>query len=283
MTRIYVFPGQGSQKVGMGAGLFEQFPNETAQADQILGYSIRQLCLEDPRKELDQTQFTQPALYVVNALSHLKKLRETSLGPDFLAGHSLGEYNALLAAEVFDFITGLKLVKQRGLLMSRATGGSMAAVLGLAIPVLREVLASPAFSGVDVANFNSPAQVVISGPSDQVNAVRPALESAGARMVIPLKVSAAFHSRYMKPASEDFRRFLDGFTFSAPRIPVIANVTAAPYDGSSVKDNLSRQIASSVRWTDTIQLLLRQPDAQFEEVGPGLVLTGLIRQIKTSV
>jgi trans-AT polyketide synthase/acyltransferase/oxidoreductase domain-containing protein len=266
----------------MGAGLFELFPAEVEQADQVLGYSIRQLCLEDPRQELDQTKFTQPALYVVNALSLLKKIQDTGLRPNFVAGHSLGEYNALLAADVFNFVTGLKLVKQRGLLMSRASGGAMAAVLGLTIPALQSVLAAPEFSGIDIANLNSPAQVVISGPTDQINAVKAALEAAGARLVIPLKVSAAFHSRYMKHAADEFRRYLDAFSFSAPRIPVIANVSAAPYDPSSIKDNLARQISSSVRWTDSVNYLLRQPEPQFEEIGPGAVLTGLIRQIKAA-
>jgi malonyl CoA-acyl carrier protein transacylase len=282
MTQIHLFPGQGSQKKGMGAGLFELFPAEVRAADHELGYSLAELCLEDPEGKLNQTEFTQPALYAVNALSRLKHINDTGIRPDFVAGHSLGEYNALLAAGAFDFLTGLRLVRRRGALMSQVRGGGMAAVVGLPVDAIRAVLAAPAFAGVDVANFNSPLQVVVSGPADQVAAAAPEFEKAGARIVVPLKVSAAFHSRHMSEASGMFAEFLAGFSFNPLQIPVIANVTARPCEPGRVAQNLARQINSPVLWTDSIRFLLTQPDPQFTEIGPGQVLTGLLRQIKTA-
>lgn len=159
----YVFPGQGSQQKGMGQGLFEQYQHLTDQADQILGYSIKKLCTEKGYFDVNHTQYTQPALYVVNALSYLKKLEETGGKPDFAAGHSLGEYNALFAAGAFDFGTGLKLVKKRGELMGRITGGGMAAVIGLDKEQVTAVLEEHHLHTIDVANENTPRQIVISG------------------------------------------------------------------------------------------------------------------------
>ncbi|MDB6055698.1 MAG: malonyl CoA-ACP transacylase [Verrucomicrobiales bacterium] len=264
----------------MGAELFPHFPKEVAAADAELGYSIVELCTEDKEGKLGNTEFTQPALFVVNALSWLKKLQDGGGKPDFVAGHSLGEYNALFAAGAFDFTTGLKLVKKRGELMSKARGGGMAAVVGLPVEKIKETLQAPELSGIDVANYNSPAQFVISGPVDQIAKSEAALKSAGARNVVVLKVSAAFHSRYMVNSMNEFASFLSGFRFQTFEIPVIANVTARPYQPGDVYDNLARQISSSVLWTDSIRYLLQQPDPHFEEVGPGMVLTSLIRQIK---
>jgi len=282
MTRIFVFPGQGSQKVGMGEGLFPGFAGEVAAADDVLGYSIQQLCLLDPEQKLGQTEFTQPALYVVNTLSYLKRLRDTGETPDFVAGHSLGEYNALFSAGVFDFATGLRLVQKRGELMARVTDGGMAAVLGLGVERVREILRDSGSGGLDIANLNTPAQVVISGPAEDVRKAQEIFQGAGAKMFVPLKVSGAFHSRYMETARMEFDAFLAGFQFSAPTIPVVANVTAAPYGTGQARELLSRQITSPVRWAESIQFLLRQPKPQFEEIGPGKVLTGLIRQIVTT-
>lgn len=266
----------------MGASLFAKFPREVAVADSILGVSIERLCLEDPREELNRTDRTQPALYVVNALTYLDRLREGHPPPDVVAGHSLGEYNALFAAGVFDFATGLRLVRKRGALMAQANGGGMAAVLGLSLEKMREVLADARFSEVDIANLNSPSQIVVSGPADQVDASADAFEKAGARMVMRLKVSAAFHSRAMVQAADAFRRFIEPVELAPPRIPVIANVTARPYGPHEARELLVQQITAPVRWTESVQYLLREPDVTIEEIGPGTVLSGLVRQIRAA-
>ncbi|MEX2272829.1 MAG: ACP S-malonyltransferase [Vicinamibacterales bacterium] len=278
--QIVLFPGQGSQAKGMGEALFDRFGDMTAEADRVLGYSIRELCVDDPRSELAQTQFTQPALFVVNALMYRARLDDGGAVPAFVAGHSLGEYNALLAAGCFEFATGLTMVKERGALMGRVSGGGMSAVIGLEPAAIQEVLeASDAGRRLDVANFNSFEQTVIAGPKEDLDALKPALETAGARMVVPLNVSAPFHSRYMRDAQREFEQCLQTFEFRAPAIPVISNVDARPYEGD-VRTTLAAQIGSSVRWLDSMLYLLEQPEPAFEEVGPGQVLTKLLRQIQ---
>lgn len=267
----------------MGADVFPLFPAETAAADAILGYSVRERCIEDPGAKLRETQYTQPLLFTVCSLMYLKRVRETGRRPDAVAGHSVGEFAALFAAGVFDFEDGLKIVKKRGELMSRATGGGMAAVIGLSVDEIRAVLQSSGFDRIDVANLNSPHQSVISGLKEDVAEVGQAFEKAGAKMFVPLEVSAAFHSRYMRGAQTEFEAFVRGFTFTAPSIPVIANVSARPYGPDDVASNICRQITSPVRWVESMQhLLLQHPDAEFEEIGPGLVLTGLLRQARAA-
>lgn len=265
----------------MGGDLFERFADWTTEADRILGYSVRELCLEDPRGELGLTQFTQPALFVVNALTWRARQEAGKPAPSFVAGHSLGEYNALLAAGVFDFATGLAMVRERGALMGRVSGGGMAAVIGLAPARIAEILAtSEAGRRLDVANFNAFDQTVIAGPVADIEAVRPDFEAAGVRAFTPLKVSAPFHSRYMRDAMDEFGRFLAGFTFAAPAVPVISNVTAEPYPADDVRGTLAKQIGSSVRWLDSMVGLLDRGLTEFEEVGPGNVLTKLMVRIK---
>lgn len=277
----YVFPGQGSQKKGMGGTLFDEFPELTKQADQILGYSIKELCLEDPGLKLSQTQYTQPALFVVNAFSYLKKIDETGKKPDFVAGHSLGEFNALFAAGVFDFETGLKLVKKRGELMSRATGGGMAAVIGLNEEQVTDVLQRHHLQSICIANLNSPFQIVISGPKDDVDNAKAVFEGVKeVKLFTPLKTSGAFHSRYMEEAKQEFAKFIHPFVFEKPAIPVIANVSARPYKPSEISENLIEQITHPVKWTESIRYLLGLGEMEFEELGPGKVLTGLITRIK---
>lgn len=281
MSTVCLFPGQGSQSVGMGGELFERFADWTSEADRILGYSIRELCLEDPRSELGLTQFTQPALFVVNALMWRARQEDGKPAPAFVAGHSLGEYNALLAAGVFDFTTGLTLVKERGALMGRVSGGGMAAVIGLPPERIAGILgASDAGRRLDVANFNAFDQTVIAGPVADIEAVKPDFEAAGVRAFTPLKVSAPFHSRYMREAMEEFEAFLAGFPFAAPSLPVISNVTAEPYPADDVRGTLAKQIGSSVRWLDSMVRLLEQGFTEFEEVGPGNVLTKLLMRIR---
>ncbi len=279
MTKIYVFPGQGSQSAGMGGELFGQFSELVKQADEVLGCSVEDLCLNDPDKKLGQTDYTQPALYIVNALTYLSKTEETDLRPDFVAGHSLGEYNALFAAGVFDFITGLKLVQKRGQIMVKVTGGGMAAVIGMQPDKIKQVLKDASFETIDIANLNSPKQTVISGRKEDIDAVKTVFEDAGVRLFIPLKVSGAFHSSYMQDAQNEFSDFLNGFEFQPVQIPVIANYTAAPYENDETVNNMVQQISSPVRWVETIQYLKQQPEPEFEEIGPGNVLTKLIKQI----
>jgi malonyl CoA-acyl carrier protein transacylase len=280
MTRIYFFPGQGSQTVGMGEKLFDRFPAQVAIADAELGYSVRNLCLRDPLNQLNQTMFTQPALFVVNVLSFLNQLFETGLLPRFVAGHSLGEYSALFAAGVFDFQTGVRLVNRRASLMAQASGGGMAAVVGLAAEQIRQALASAGLNSIDLANLNSRSQTVISGPEKELATSQAVLEKAGAQLFKRLPVSAAFHSRYMAEAGYHFGKFLEPFAFAEPRIPVLSNVTARVHDSSQIKRMLTQQITQPVRWNETIQWLLQQPDPEFLELGPGNVLTGLLRRIK---
>ena len=282
MSRIYLFPGQGSQRRGMGADVFPKFPDETAAADAILGYSVAQQCVEDPGDKLSQTEYTQPLLFTVSALTYLDTLRETGLKPDMVAGHSVGEFAALFAAGVFDFATGLRLVQKRGELMSRAVGGGMAAVVGMTPEEIQGVLQAAGFTTIDVANLNSPKQSVISGLKDDVLAVRSAFEAAGAKKFVPLDVSGAFHSRYMRPAQAEFESFARTLTFSAPTLPVIANVTARPYEHEQIIANMTRQITRPVRWVESMQYALQLPEPTFEEIGPGNVLTALMRQIKSA-
>lgn len=275
----YMFPGQGSQKRGMGQDLFAQFPEYTAQADALLGYSIQALCLEDAQQQLNNTQYTQPALYVVNAFSYLKTLADGQPKPDYVIGHSLGEYNALFAAEVFDFATGLALVKKRGELMSQMHGGGMAAVVGLSSQELTSLLEEQGLSGVKIANYNSYQQMVISGPQADIQRAQPLFAEMGKVSFIPLSVSGAFHSLYMLSAQQAFAEFVQEIEFATPSIPVIANVDAAPYHPAVVKSNLIQQIAQPVLWTKTIEYLQAKPNMQFQEIGPGTVLSGLLRRI----
>lgn len=277
---IYLFPGQGSQKIGMGQELFERYPQRVEEADDILGYSIAKLCLEDPEGCLNLTQYTQPALYVVNALSYFTQREDnTVLQADYAAGHSLGEYNALLAAQAFDFATGLKLVQKRGWLMSETEPGGMSAIIGLTLEKIQEIFQSLNINTIDIANLNSPTQIVISGPPTDLDQIDPACKKAGAKLVVRLNVSGSFHSRYMKPAALLFSQFLQGFIFSPLKMPVIANSTAAPYENHEIALRLAEQIYSPVRWTDTIQYLFKTPQPEFKELGPHGVLTKLVKQI----
>lgn len=275
----YLFPGQGSQARGMGKELFELFSTYTEQADDLLGYSIQELCTDDPKQRLNQTQYTQPALFVVNALMYLKILSDTHQKPDYVAGHSLGEYNALFAAEVFDFTTGLTLVKKRGELMSQVQGGGMAAVLGLKAQELNQFLQDNDLSTITVANFNSCQQLVISGPKVDIVRAQTAFSTVKEVTFIPLSVSGAFHSAYMITAQQAFAAFLQDFVFATPTLPVLSNINALPYHPAVIKTNLINQITCSVKWTNTIEYLMKKPAIIFKEVGPGNVLSGLIKRI----
>jgi malonyl CoA-acyl carrier protein transacylase len=267
----------------MGGELFERFADWTRIADEVLGYSIRELCLEDPDDRLGLTAYTQPALFVVNALTYRARIEDGGPAPAFLAGHSLGEYNALLASGVFGFASGLRLVARRGELMGKVTGGGMAAVIGLEPSRIEQVLAeNDAGRRLDVANFNSVDQTVIAGPLDDLEAVRDAITGAGARSFILLKVSAPFHSRYMRAAAQEFAAVIqsEATGFETPTVPVVSNVTARLYVADAIVETLGQQIDHAVRWLDSVRFLLDNGVNEFEEIGPGSVLSKLVTRIR---
>ncbi len=275
----YIFPGQGSQFKGMGGDLFDAFPEKEKEADEILGYSIRTLCNEDPVSNLNLTQYTQPAMYVINALSYLQEIKRTGFRPHYLAGHSLGEYNALNASGVLTFGDGLRLVKKRGELMSHAKSGAMAAVLNLPGDEIKRILNDNGLTDVDIANYNAKTQIVISGVKDEIVNSRQYIESAGG-VFIPLNTSGAFHSRLMGSAAKEFGEYLKNFKFGKISIPVISNVTAELYVHTDVENNLQKQIAGSVLWYQSIESLLSRGVCEFREIGAGDVLTKLLKKIK---
>ncbi|MFI8356844.1 ACP S-malonyltransferase [Streptomyces cyaneofuscatus] len=278
--KAIIFPGQGSQSRGMGGDLFARFPELISGADDVLGYSIADLCKEDASRRLDSTEFTQPALYAVSALAHLDKAGNGWHGASFFAGHSLGEYTALFAAGAFDFLTGLRLVKERGRLMGTVENGGMAAVIGIGQERIAAVLADAGLTEIDIANYNSSDQVIISGPKDIVHGARDVFTAAGAKGFVPLRVSGAFHSRYMASVQKKFEGFLQDVTFGPLAVPVIANVTGREYEQDSIRRLLSEQLVRPVRWEQSVRHLMAQGVTEFEEIGPGTVLTRLVGRIR---
>ena len=281
MKKAIIFPGQGSQAKGMGGkDLFSNYPKLVEKSDEMLGYSLEDLCLNDPQNLLNQTQFTQPAIFAVSALMYLKEIEETGVKPDYVAGHSLGEYSALFAANAISFTDGLRLVIERGRIMSQIKGGSMAAIIGLNEKQITTVLTQYNLNQIDIANYNSPTQIVISGPEEVIKNSDKYFTDAGAQMYIPLKVSGAFHSRFMENTIEEFSSVLNKVNFQTPEISVISNVEARPYQGSNIKQLLEMQITNSVRWTESVIYMLNNGVSDFKELGNGKVLTGLISKIK---
>lgn len=276
---VWLFPGQGSQRRGMGGTLFDRYPDLVAVADAQLGYSVPQLCLHDSEGRLRDTAYAQPALFVVGALSSVERA-ERDGPPEFLAGHSVGEYAALFAAGSFDFATGVRLVRRRGELMSRARGGGMLAVVGAPADRVAEALAGIGHTDVVVANHNAADQVVLSGPTTALREVGAQLTAQGIGRCVPLNVSAAFHSPYMAEAAREFAGYLAEVELSDPALPVISNVTARPYRPGSVRDLLAAQIAEPVRWAHSLRYLLEQGVAEAVELGPGTVLSGLWRSAR---
>jgi trans-AT polyketide synthase/acyltransferase/oxidoreductase domain-containing protein len=265
----------------MGGALFDEFRGVTDKADEVLGYSIKALCLEDPDDRLATTAYTQPAVYVVNALSWMKTLVDRR-PPDVVAGHSLGEYNALLAAGVFSFETGLRLVQRRAALMQRAPEGTMMAVLGLGASRVQAVLREEGASGVDFANDNAPEQVVLAGPRGELQTLVEPLTRAGASGCVMLNVGGAFHSRAMAAAARELARALDQVELAPPRIPVIANATGEPYPGDEVRTVLAQQMRSTVHWRQSMARLRQMGVTDAVEVGPGRVLANLYRANMTA-
>jgi [acyl-carrier-protein] S-malonyltransferase len=273
MTKTaWVFPGQGSQAIGMGMDLLElsAAKDKFAQAEEILGWSVPELCQSDSDK-ISRTLYTQPSLYVVESIL-ADLMRERGHQPDLVAGHSLGEYIALYVAGVFDWADGLRLVKRRAELMDSAAGGMMAALINFDRQQLEQQISQT--PDVVLANDNSPAQVVISGTPAAVEAV---LSQVKARRAIRLNVSGAFHSFFMAAAAAEFQEVLESVPFHSAQVPVLSNVEPIPaVDATVLKERLSRQMTSSVRWRETQERLPSEGIERVVEIGPGKVLTGLI-------
>jgi [acyl-carrier-protein] S-malonyltransferase len=286
----YLFPGQGSQYPGMGKDLAENFPVAAQvfeEADDALGFPISRLCFEGPAEDLQLTENTQPAILTVSVAS-LRAIASAGLpAPAFVAGHSLGEYSALVAAGVLSLADAVRTVRARGRFMQEAVPvgtGAMAAVMGGELSAIEKVCAEASSGQVcATANLNSPNQVVIAGDSDAVDRAVELLKGV-AKRVIKLNVSAPFHCALMRPAQDRLASELAHLTFNAPETPVVTNVDAkATTDGDELRDALVRQVSAPVRWVESMELLMKQGVDTVVEVGPGKVLSGLMRQINRDV
>ncbi len=284
----FLFPGQGSQAVGMGKDLYDNFEaakNVFDSADKILGKSITTLCFEGPEENLKQTVNTQPCIVTMSiaALEALKS--QLDITPTFTAGHSLGEYCAMYCSGVMNLETTLKAIQKRADLMGATKGGAMAAILNAPEGSLEKALKEASEVGyVDVANYNSPAQVVITGDEAAVKKAGELLSAAGARRVVPLAVSGAFHSKFMENAGHEFASFVQDLDLENAQVPVFTNVDAqATMLSAEFKNKMPKQIYSSVHWTQTIENMIKDGVDTFIEIGPGKVLAGLNRKIDSSV
>ncbi|MDY3091062.1 MAG: ACP S-malonyltransferase [Porphyromonas sp.] len=284
----YVFPGQGAQFVGMGKDLYDDYPQAKElfeQANEILGFRITDILFAGTDEELKQTKVTQPAVFlhsVIRALCLGEEFR-----PDMVAGHSLGEFSALVAAGALNFEDGLRLVSKRALAMQAACElrpSTMAAVLGLEDAKVVEVLAQIEDEVVVAANFNCPGQLVISGTVPGVERACELLKAAGAKRALPLKVGGAFHSPLMEPAREELAKAIEETAFATPRCPIYQNVTATAVTApEEIKANLIAQLTAPVRWTECVQAMVADGAEHFTELGPGNVLQGLVKKIAPSV
>lgn len=286
----FVFPGQGSQAVGMAKDAYESVPAATEifrTADETLGFSLSNLVFEGPETELKQTSNTQPALLTAS-IALLEAFKEKGIQPDYMAGHSLGEYSALVAAGVLSFADAVSTVRARGQYMEQAVPGgqgAMAAVLGADREALGVLCRDVSESGhaVELANINCPGQIVISGVKEGVAAVAERVKEAGGKRAITLEVSGPFHSSLMKGAAEKLAEKLKTVTFSPAAVPVVANVTARPAEDGQVQDLLTAQVYSPVLWEDSVTWLIEQGVDTFIEIGSGSVLTGLIKKTDKTV
>ncbi len=285
----YVFPGQGPQTVGMGLDIYEKYRSAKDVFDEVdstLGFPLSRLCFEGPEDELMQTINAQPAMLTVS-IACLKAAKEASSRlpfPDVVAGHSLGEYTALVVAGVLSLSEAVRLVRERGRLMNEAgqiRAGGMVAVLGLDEDIVRYVCLA---SGTEISNINCPGQIVVSGAKDKLADFKRLAEAKGAHRIIPLKVSGAFHSHLMQPASDGLKKAISEFTFREPLVPVVANVTAQMLiDAQTIKEELIDQITHCVQWQQSIESMVASGVTTFFEIGHGQVLAGLIRRIDPTV
>jgi len=286
----YVFPGQGSQSTGMGLDLYNSYPSAKevfAEADASLGFSLSRLCFEGPEEELKKTHNVQPTILVVS-IACLKALEEAAIAnfpsPAFVAGHSLGEYTALVAAGVLGLTDAVLLVSERGRLMYEAglkNPGSMLAVIGLDEETVKDI---SFHSGTEISNINCPGQIVVSGAAQALAEADKLARTRGARALRPLKVSGAFHSALMEPVLAEFSRIVSNFSFQPPVIPVISNVTARPLtDVDSIKEELVKQLRNCIQWQGSVEYMMHSGVTTFYEIGPGRVLTGLIRRINSEL
>jgi [acyl-carrier-protein] S-malonyltransferase len=285
----FVFPGQGSQRVGMGkawAGAHAEARQAFAEADAALGEPLSRLCFEGPEADLQLTRNTQPAILAVSVAIHRVVTARTGLRPALVAGHSLGEYSALVAAGALEFADALRLVRQRGELMQAAVPvgeGAMAAILGLDAAAVEAVAADAGRDGevCAVANYNAPEQTVVAGHRAAIERAMALAKERGAKRVLPLPVSAPFHSPLMWPAREALAPRLAAAAFRDPAVPVVSNVDAAPVrSGNAAREGLVRQVDSAVRWVESVRWMATEGGVEmFLEVGPGAVLAGLVKRI----
>jgi [acyl-carrier-protein] S-malonyltransferase len=288
MTRIAcVFPGQGSQKVGMGLDVLEANPNLTSfydKAAEVLGTDIKTICFEGPKEDLTQTQNAQPGIFITSVVLY-ELFKASGLKPELVAGHSLGELTAYYASGVYSFEDGISLIRARGNAMAKATPAGvsgMAAVMGLELDVIQKVLEPFAEAPVVPANLNCPGQIVVSGEKTALEDTFPLFKEAGGK-VIPLPVSGAFHSPLMAPASEELKSVVESLSFADAEVPIVLNRLAkAESSSEALKENIPIQVISPVRWIESIQEVASQVDV-IVEIGPGKVLSGLIKKINPSI